>query len=95
MNGIALLNDWIWLVITSVTRDVENTTKDSFTDWDGDRGTGIDDVNTALQTFCGDHGHRADPTVTKMALNFADQACFFATDFVVDFEGVVDLRQLA
>ena len=94
MNRITLFNDGRLLVINGVTGDVEDAAEDSFSDRNGDGGSGVGDGITAAETFSIGHGEGADPAIAKVLLHFANDAGRFAAEVKENFESVIDFRQL-
>ena len=93
VDGIALFDlGWV-LVIDGVAGDVEDAAEDAFTDRNGDGSAGVSNGVAAAETFGVGHGQCADPTVSKVLLDLADDANGFAAEIELDFESVIDFGQ--
>src|SRR5436190_5849969 len=93
--------DWVTLrvvhrttVIDRVASDVKKPAKHGLAYWYADRTTSVGYAHSALQPFRRRHCDGANPAFAKMLLHFERQLRWVAVHFVLNFEGVVDFRQL-
>ena len=94
VNGILLVVcNWPTLV-NSIAGNVEDTTKNTGSNRNGNRCTSIGDFNTTLETIRSTHGNGTNPAVTEVLLNFENECAFFAVKFIGDFKSIINGGQL-
>jgi len=76
-----------------LTCDIEDTSKNSFADGDRDWGSKGAYFHAACETFGRTHSDGANPVLAEVLLNLECEILFFAADFEVDFERIVDFGQ--
>ena len=90
MNQI-LSQDSLTSLVDGFSDDVDDASKCSGSDWDGDGSAGVDAALSADETFGTVHGNRADGRLAQMLRHFQHQTRLAA----LHFEGVENRRQLA
>ena len=86
-----LPHDQLTSLVNGFSDDVNDTSKCSGSDWDGDGSAGVDAALSADETFGTVHGNRADGRLAQMLRHFQHQTRLAA----LHFEGVENRRQLA
>jgi hypothetical protein len=78
-----------------LTGHIEDSSEDTFADWNGDRCAHRIDFHATGEAFGRAHGDRADPVLTKVLLDLECQVLLLAADFEVDLKSVIDFGQCA
>jgi hypothetical protein len=81
-------------VVDRIAKQIENPAEGFLADGDGDGPAGIDDIHAAAQAVGGAEGDRADAAAAEVLLHFAGEMDGHAVDLGIDFDGVIDGREL-
>ena len=94
MNRILLL---VWnrsTLVNGIAGNIEDTTKNTRPNRNGNRCAGIGDIYTTLETVRGAHSNGTNPAVTEVLLNFENECTLFAVKFIGDFKSIINGGQL-
>ena len=78
--------------IDGLTNDVQDTSKRSVTDRDGNGSTRVDDLLATDETLSTVHGNATNGVFTKVLSNLKNEAV--TTLHILDLEGVEDSREI-
>ena len=94
MNGILLI---VWnrsTLVNGIAGNIEDTTKNTGSNRNGNRCASVSDVYTTLETIRGAHSNGTNPAVTEVLLNFENECTLFAVKFIGDFKSIINGGQL-
>ena len=93
MDGVTLREFYRAAIVDRIAGHIEKATEHALAHGHADRPAGVGHAHTALETLGRRHGDGAHPIFSKMLLHFEGELGWVTADFVLDFEGVVDLRE--